>query len=398
MNHYDAIVIGVGSMGASACWFLSERGLKVLGLEQFDIVHEKGSHTGQSRIIRKAYFEHPDYVPLLERAYQHWDSFSHKTRSRIYERTGILYIGKPENENIKGILRSASLYKVPVEEIPTAQSMNPGSRIKEQGSRNQFKQFPEFKIPADFKAIVEPDAGFVTPERAIHLYAEEARKNGAVLKTNEAVKEWKEEGSRMKVTTGNTSYTCDKLIITAGSWSSKMLPRLSTRLKVTTQILAWVQPRHPERFALGNFPCWFIEDPEKGTYYGFPILPEKDFGGPTGFKLARHYPGTVTNADHADRTIPEDFQSEIHQVLQKYIPGADGPLVATKTCLYTYSEDEHFIIDHLPGYSKRVTIACGFSGHGFKFVPVVGEILADLAIKGKTDLPMDFLRLSRFSK
>src|SRR5688500_10511412 len=124
MNHYDAIVIGVGSMGASACWFLSERGSKVLGLGQFDIVHEKGSQTGQSRIIRKAYFEHPDYVPLLERAYQHWDSFSRKTQSRIYERTGILYMGKPENENIKGILKSASLYKVPVEEIPNPLALN----------------------------------------------------------------------------------------------------------------------------------------------------------------------------------------------------------------------------------------------------------------------------------
>jgi sarcosine oxidase len=379
-NHYDVIVIGVGSMGSSACWVLAERGHKVLGIEQFDIVHERGSHSGQSRIIRKAYFEHPDYVPLLERAYKNWNAFEKETASKIYERTGIVYMGRPDNENIKGILRSASLYQVPVREISVHQAE---------------QEFP-FRIPAGFKVIIEPDAGFVTPERAIRLYAEEAEKRGAILKTNEGVIGWKEEGSKLKVTTTKSIYSCDKLIFTAGAWSSKIIPVLPASLKVTKQMLAWVKPKKTEAFVLGNFPCWFIEDPELGTYYGFPILPQKEFGDPVGFKIARHYPGDVVDPDHPNRSIPPHFENEIRHFLRTYIPDADGPLVTAKSCLYTYSRDEHFIIDHLPGYSNRVTIACGFSGHGFKFVSVMGEILADLAMKGKTDLPVGFLKLNRF--
>jgi sarcosine oxidase len=353
----------------------------MLGLEKFDIVHDQGSHFGQSRIIRKAYFEHPDYVPLLERAYENWKTFEQKTKSKIYERTGIVYAGRPDNVNIKGVLASASLYNVPVEEIT---------------HRKAKEQFPEFRLPDDFTVITELDAGFVTPEKAIRLYSEEARKCGAVLNTNEVVKEWKEEGGKLKVVTDKETYTCDKLIITAGSWSSKIIPELKAKLKVTRQLLGWIAPSKPEAFSLGNFPCWFIEDPALGTYYGFPVLPKEQFGDPVGFKLARHYPGEITDPDFVNRSIPSNLEQELRAILKKYIPAADGPLVAAKSCLYTYSDDEHFIIDHLPGYAGRVTLACGFSGHGFKFVSVIGEILADLATKGKTDLPVEFLKLSRF--
>ena len=380
-NHYDAIVIGVGSMGSSACWFLASRGYKVLGLEQFDISHEHGSHAGQSRIIRKAYFEHPDYVPLLERAYENWRSFERITRSTIYQRTGIVYMGRPDNINMQGILKSASLYHVPVEELSVAEAQ---------------EQFPAFAIPSDFKIITEPDSGFVTPERAILLYAEQSIKKGAVIRIHEKVNEWKLEGNTVKVNTDKNIYTCDKLIITAGAWASKIIPGLKSELTVTKQMLAWVKPKNWETFSLGNFPCWFVEDPERGTFYGFPILPVVQFGGPLGLKLAHHHPAEATDPDKVDRSIPPSFEKDINDFLLKYMPDATGEILAAKSCLYTYSKDQHFIIDHLPGYSDKVTIACGFSGHGFKFVSVVGEILADLAMKGKTDLPIGFLRLGRF--
>jgi sarcosine oxidase len=381
-NRYDVIVIGVGSMGSAACWFLADRGHKVLGIEQFDIVHENGSHFGQSRIIRKAYFEHPDYVPLLERAYENWNAFEKKTDSKLFERTGILYMGRPENENIKGILRSASLYQIPVSEVP----------------RQQVQEKFPFRIPVDFKSIFEPDAGFVTPERTIRLYAGEAGKSGAVFKTNESVVGWKEVAGKVEVNTTRDRYTCDKLIFTSGAWTSKLIPRLPATLEITKQMLAWVKPKKIETFALGNFPCWFVEDPDLGTFYGFPVLPQNKFGDPVGLKLARHFPGEVADPDSTDRSTPHVFEREIRNFLQAYIPDADGSLIAAKSCLYTYSSDEHFIIDHLPGYSNRVTIACGFSGHGFKFVPVIGEILADLAVKGKTALPVEFLKLDRLKE
>jgi sarcosine oxidase len=380
-HYFDAIVIGVGSMGSAACWFLANRGYKVLGLEQFDIPHEKGSHAGQSRIIRKAYFEHPDYVPLLERAYENWKSIETGAAAKIYHRTGIIYFGEPENQNIKGIRNSAALYNIPIENLSPAQSN---------------KKYPVFHMPADFDTVFEPDAGFVTPERAVLLYTQEAIKNGAVIKTNVPVTEWKLEGNHIKVVAGGQAYLCDKLIITAGAWTSKIIPGLKTELRVTSQLLTWVEPGNRDPFSLGNFPCWFVEDPERGTFYGFPVLPAGEFGGPSGLKLAHHYPGEPVDADGIRTDISVDAEENIRYVLRKYLPDAGEKILSIKSCLYTYSKDVNFIIDHLPGYDKRVTIACGFSGHGFKFVPVVGEILADLAMKGKTDLPVEFLRLGRF--
>jgi len=380
-NHYDVIVLGVGSMGAAACWFLARRGHRVLGLEQFDIPHEKGSHWGQSRIIRKAYFEHSDYVPLLERAYENWRSFEAETGSKLYHRTGIAYFGKHDHENIAGIRHSAGLHNIPVENWDHTRCQ---------------QKYPAFQIPPGFDVIFEPDAGFVTPERTIEMYVREAVKNGAVIKSNTPVGEWKQEGNKVRVFSQGTAYTADKLIITAGAWTSGMIPQLKTKLQVTLQFLAWVMPPDPDTFSLGNFPCWFVEDPELGTFYGFPLLPPENFNGPVGLKLARHHPGQHFRPEEIRENIPAGEEEMIRQFLKKYLPSAGDKIVSVKSCLYTYSPDTHFIIDHLPGSENRVTFACGFSGHGFKFVPAVGEILADLATQGKTDLPIGFLRLNRF--
>jgi sarcosine oxidase len=160
-------------------------------------------------------------------------------------------------------------------------------------------------------------------------------------------------------------------------------------------LLAWVEPKKPEAFTLGNFPCWFIEDPEYGTFYGFPSLPE-EFNGPIGMKLAHHHPGQSVSADDVHVDLPAEALKSLRHILQRYLPDAGDKISQVKSCLYTYSPDTNFIIDHLPGYDHSVVIACGFSGHGFKFVSVVGEILADLAMKGKTDLPIGFLGLQRF--
>lgn len=382
-NHYDVIVIGVGSMGSSTCYQLSERGFKVLGLEQFGVSHEHGSHTGQSRIIRKAYFEHQDYVPLLERAYENWRKLAQQTGVEIYHQTGIVYFGPSTHPTIAGVKQSAALYNLDV---------------KTESLENTKQRFPLFEIPPDFETLFEKEAGFVIPEKAIITYTTLAKNYGAVIKTNERVVSWKEEGGKVIVTTNLEEYTCDKLVITAGSWTAKLLPGWKADLKVTRQLLAWIKPPDEKVFSIGNFPCWFIEDPDKGMFYGFPVLPAEKFDGPVGLKIASHRPGDITDPDNVNRTPKQSELDDIRYILSKYIPSAGTEIITTKTCLYTYSDDEHFIIDHLPGYSNRVTIACGFSGHGFKFVSVVGEILADLATKGRTDLPVDFLRLSRFKK
>jgi sarcosine oxidase len=379
-THYDVIVIGVGSMGSSACWHLAERGLKVLGLEQFSIVHEKGSHSGQSRIIRKAYFEHPDYVPLLERAYENWDKLESLTKSHIYHKTGIVYFGQPANDIIEGTKKSANLYNIPLEQLSADESRS---------------RFPQFCIPADFDTLVEPDSGFITPEFTIKLYTEEAIKKGAVVKANVKVKSWEYKNNVIEVVTDEGTYSSEKIIITAGSWSSKIIPGLQTTLKVTRQTLAWINPDKKED--LDKLPCWFISDPVLGVFYGFPLLSKEKFSGPTGLKVAHHFPGKACDPDKVPHSVPEQEEENIRYVLRKYLPGINSYDITFKQCLYTYSEDADFIIDHLPGYDKRVTIACGFSGHGFKFVSVVGEILADLTLKGKTDMPIGFLGLKRFT-
>lgn len=381
-SHYDVAVIGVGSMGSPTCYYLAKAGHRVLGLEQFDISHDQGSHAGQSRLIRKAYFEHPDYVPLLQRAYDNWKSLEQLTQSKVYEKTGIVYLSTPDNILATGVHKSSELYKVPIETPSLAEAR---------------RQFPAFKIPDNFEVIVERDAGFVTPERAIMLYAREAMKLGADIHTREGVKEWKAEGGKIKITTDKGVYTCDKLVISAGAWANKMIPNLNTELKVTKQMLAWVSPKNWEAFSLGNFPCWILEDPERGSYYGFPIVPVDKFGGPMGFKLAHHFAGDPSDPDHVNREVSKGTEEDIHYALKKYLPEADYKILSLKSCLYTWSKDENFIIDHLPGYQNKVTLACGFSGHGFKFASAIGEVLADMAMKGKSDLPIDFLRLSRFS-
>lgn len=379
-SHFNAIVIGVGSMGAAACYYLARRGQRVLGLEQFNTPHDRGSHAGQSRIIRKAYFEHPDYVPLLQRAYENWKALETETGSQFYHRTGIVYFGEPLNENIAGIRSAAVQHDIHIQNLHRADAA---------------KKFPLFEVPDTFDTIFESDAGFITPERAIEAYVRQSEKEGAVIKRNCQVNEWKPETNRIRVTTSSGEYTADKLVITAGAWTSRVLPQLAVPLQVTRQLLAWVAPRDPQAFSLGNFPCWFVEDPQLGTFYGFPSLPLSP--GPVGLKLAHHHPGVPSDADMIDGPIPKSEEARLQQLLEKYLPSAGDNIVHTKHCLYTYSPDTHFIIDHLPGYDKRVSVACGFSGHGFKFVPVIGEVLADLAMEEKTLLPIEFLRMRRFA-
>jgi len=390
-NAFDVIVIGVGSMGSSACYYLSKKGYKILGLEQFSISHEFGSHAGQSRIIRKAYFENADYVPLLERAYQNWKALEEETGTKIYHPTGLVYFGPHSHSLIEGVKQSASLYDI---ELST---FNP---------EETSKKFPWFKTPNNFETLYEPDAGFVTPEKAIKLYTEQAIRNGAEIHTNEKVLDWKKDGDSVVVTTDKSVYRCSKLIITAGAWARKMIPALSGKLKITRQFVAWINPRPAgpsgqakdwDEFTLNNFPCWLLADDEKpGCYYGFPILPEAEFGGPAGFKLAHHYPATETDPDHVNREATNEDEKNLEYALNKYLPGCFESFLSYKVCLYTNSPDEDFIIDKLPGSEDRVVIATGFSGHGFKFASVVGEILTDLAIDGSTDLPIYFLRASRF--
>jgi sarcosine oxidase len=342
-----------------------------------------GSHGGQSRIIRKAYFEHPDYVPLLERSYQNWKSLEEETGAQLYFKTGLLYFGKAEHALIKGLRESASKYSIRVDTL---------------SEQEQERQFPQFNIPSGYERLIEPDAGFLLPERSVLLYTQQAIRAGATIHTKEKTIEWKKSGSTITVKTSKATYQCKKLIITAGPWATKMVPNFSKNLKVTRQMIAWVKPKDWSKFELGNFPCWTIADHERpGIFYGFPILPVAQLCGPIGLKLAHHFHGTVSDPDTINRIPTPADEDILVSALNKFMPEGYESTHVMKTCMYTNTPDENFILDFVPGYEKEVVVATGFSGHGFKFASVVGEIMADLAMKGSTRQPIGFLNAQRFS-
>ena len=373
---FDVIVLGVGSMGSSTCYFLANRGHRVLGLEQFDIPHELGSHLGQSRIIRKAYAEHPDYVPLLVRAYHNWKALEEQTGSQVYFKTGLVYFGRPTDATIKGVRLSADKYRIEVKTLSEAETA---------------RKYPQFTLPSGYERLEEPDAGFVTPERCILLFTDQALRHGATILTKTKVSNWKRDGRGFIVSTNRGEFSCRKLVITAGPWAGKMIPGLSSRLRVTRQVLAWMKPKKWEPFALGQFPCWIVDQ-----FYGFPVLPVGTLGGPIGLKLARHFPGVVSDPDALDRVPAAADERELVDALNRFIPDGYAETHVMKVCMYTNTPDENFILDYLPGFEKDVAIAAGFSGHGFKFSSVVGEIMADLAMNGSTALPIGFLNARRF--
>jgi sarcosine oxidase len=376
-NNFDIIVIGVGAMGAATCFQLAARGVRVLGIEQFDIPHDRGSSHGESRMIRSSYYEEPRYVPLLQRAYQLWDELEALSGKKILYRVGGLYMGPPSGMLIKGAALSAAAHQLAHEKL----------------SREDLrKRYPQFVVPADWGAIFETEAGFLLPEEIIRTYAELAQVRGAEIHTREMVRSWRADAHTVTVITDRDEYKADRLIFTGGAWTAKLIGDLGISLEVTRQVLGWVSPPKPELLQLGHFPAWAIDSLDGGVYYGFPMMPTA-----RGLKLAHHHPsGNVFDPDNPSREPRADDENDFRPCLKKYMPCANGPLVQMRICMYTNSPDHNFIVDRHPQH-ENVHIACGFSGHGFKFASVIGEILANLAMEGATKLPIDFLSLNRFS-
>jgi sarcosine oxidase len=373
---YDVIVVGAGAMGSAATYHLAKRGLRVLALEQFDIPHAMGSSHGLSRMIRLAYYEHPDYVPLLRQAYLLWDQLEAETNQKILYVTGGLYMGRSDSELITGSLRAVKEYNIPHERL----------------TRDDLRRrFPQFTVPEDFTAIFDHYAGFVLSEKAIAIHCERALRRGAEIHGQEQVLDWKAASTGVTIRTNRNTYEAGHVIFTSGAWTSKIVGELGVRLRVTRQVLGWLWPKNPDSLSLGNLPVWMIEYPDGKNHYGFPMMPDYP-----GFKLAQHVPGETADADTLSRNIQPGDEDTILPI-RNAIPNADGPLLSLRVCMYTNSPDSHFIIDHHPNH-KNVTIACGFSGHGFKFSSAIGQILADLSTHGSSPLPVKFLGLSRFHK
>lgn len=375
MKSYDVIVVGVGAMGSAVCHQLAERGVRVLGLDQFDIGHKLGSSGGQTRLIRLAYYEHPDYVPLLRRAYELWDALERVSGEKLFYRAGGLYIGHPDAGLISGSLASARQH----------------SLVHELLSRDGLKErYPQFRVPDDYVALFEADAGLLLSERIIAVQARLAVRHGADIRDNERVRGWSASDGGVTVQTDRGEYHGGQLIFTAGAWTDKLLRGLGVPLSVTRQVLGWVAPRRPAPFRLGACPCFAIQHGD-GLFYGFPML-----DGDDELKIAHHHRGPAADPDTLDRHPTAQDEADFRPGLREYLPDADGSLRRMHICMYTYSPDGHFILDRHPA-EERVLLACGFSGHGFKFAAVIGEALADLAMQRRTELPVEFLRLSRLA-
>ncbi|MCO5220136.1 MAG: N-methyl-L-tryptophan oxidase [Thermomicrobiales bacterium] len=373
-NRYDAIVVGVGGMGSATAWQLARRGKTVLGLEQFDIPHASGSSHGINRIIRLAYYEDPSYVPLLKRAYELWRELEAACGEHLLHITGSVDASEPDGIVFSGALESCQLHGLSHEVLTSAELST---------------RFPGYRLPENYLALYQEDGGFLLSERCIVRHAEEAMKLGAELHGREAVLGWASSENGLSVRTTRGVYQTEKLIFTAGAWMGEMLDELRPLLRPERQVLAWLQPIEPALFTPETFPVFNLTVPE-GRYYGFPV-----YGNP-GFKIGRYHhldeqidPAEPLRApDQADEEILRAFVS-------RYTPLANGPALSLRTCIFTNSPDEHFIIDTLPD-DDRIILASPCSGHGYKFCSVIGEILADLAIDGSTRHDISLFSLDRF--
>ena len=379
---FDAIVAGAGSMGAAASFYLAKAGYKVLAIDKSEHVpHENGSHGGQSRIIRKAYFEDPAYIPLLNRAYQNWKSLETETGEQVYYPCGLIYKGPVTHPLIQAVKEAAQTYHIDLQPVTDPNHL------------------AVFNLESDDEIFLEPDAGFLLPEKCIRLFLQQALKQSARLHTGETLLQWQRAGELIRVETTKSVYHTRKLIITAGAWIGELIASLRPILKVTRQLIVWVQPDEPNHYLPHRFPCWLATgDQMAGAWYGFPYLSGEAFPGPAGMKLALHLPAQETSPDKLNRMISETEIRELLEEAKKYFIPAGFSMVEAKTCLYTSTPDEHFIMDHLPGFDGDVTIGSVCSGHGFKFASAAGEILAELAMEGQTSSPIEFLRLNRFAQ
>ncbi len=374
MDAYDVIVLGTGGVGSAAAYHLARRGAKVLGLDQFPGGHDRGSSHGQTRIIRQAYFEHANYVPLLMRAYELWRELEQETSAELLHQVGLLQIGPPDGPVVRGVLEAARLHGLTVEQL-TEQEIP--------------RRFPGFRVPAASAGVLEPAAGYLRVEQCVLAHLSAAKKHGAEFRFGVTAHNWRQESSHVCVSTDQGDYRADKLVITAGPWAPQMLADLRVPLVVRRKHLYWFPTSDRSYHEASGCPTYLYELPH-GVFYGFPQIDKQ------GVKVAEHSGGAeVTDPTNDPRPLDAVDLSRVESFLSAYLPGIGRPLQSRGVCFYTMSPDEHFLVDRHPRHD-RVQFVAGLSGHGFKFTSVLGEALADLALAGSTPLPIGFLGLNRF--
>jgi sarcosine oxidase len=368
MRH-DAIVIGLGVMGAAALAELAARGLRVLGIERWDVPHAMGSSHGATRVIRKAYFEDPAYVPMLHRAWSHWEELERSAGETLLVRTGALHVGPSDHPGIEGVRRSAREHGLAIEALDAAAIA---------------ARFPAMRPHATDVGLLEHEGGYLHAERCVSALVSRALASGAEVHGRERVECVELGGAGARVITDRGEHAAAKIVLACGAWSEGdacPLP-IPVPLTIERQVQLWLAPRDPALVARDRLPV-FVRFGEGGCFYGIPPA------GVPGVKVCAHHGGEVTRAERLDRALRPEDEERVRAFVRAHLPAADGPLLAARVCMYTNTPDDHFAIGPHPDHPAQVAIACGFSGHGFKLAPVVGEIVADV-VTGRAPPPRLF--------
>jgi sarcosine oxidase len=375
-NNYDVIIAGLGAMGSAAACHLAKRGRRVLGLDRFQPPHQSGSSHGSTRIIREAYFEHPLYVPLVQRAYELWMELEKEAGRQLLLQTGGLMLGEPGGVLVRGAQRSAEEHHLLYKLLSAAEVR---------------RQFPGFKPADNMVAVWEPRAGILFPDLAIKTHLELAARHGADLRFNAQVLEWQPQNDGVLVRTGSDTYHAKQLLLSVGAWTSSLLGDLDLPLTVERQVMCWFEPSlQADMFQPQHCPIFICEHEPRRFFYGFP-----DIGD--GVKIGVHHEGASSSPDRLDREIKQYETETARDVLRGLLPDAAGMLRSSVVCMYTNTPDEHFLFDYHPRY-PQVLIASPCSGHGFKFSPVIGELAARLFCGGKSPFDLSLFKLGRFAK
>ncbi|MFM7107476.1 MAG: N-methyl-L-tryptophan oxidase [Planctomycetaceae bacterium] len=375
MERFDVVVVGTGGMGAAAASHLARLNVRVLGLDRFPVAHDRGSSHGQTRLIRLAYYEHPDYVPLLRRAYDLWRDLEHEAGRTLLVESGLVMAGPPGCDLVAGAERSAGLHGLDLERLAPAEAR---------------RRWPAFTMPDDWEAVHEARGGYLSVEECVRAHADAALRAGAELRHGVTVRGWRADGGSLVVDTDRGPVAAGRLVLCPGAWAADLLRLPAIRLRVLRKSLFWYEPAPAGRaaHAAGTLPCFAFDAPG-GFFYGFPAIDGR------GVKVAEHTGGRdVADPLTVDRGIDDAERRAIESFLGAHLPGACGRLSDHVACLYTMSPDSHFVLGLHPD-EPRVAIAAGFSGHGFKFASVVGEVLAHLLLDGRSRHPIGFLSPDR---
>lgn len=368
-------VIGAGMAGSAAAMHLARRGARVTLFDQFAFGHDRGSSHGATRLFRIAYFEHPDYVPILQRAHSMWKALEKEAGETLFHETGVLEAGPPEGGFMQGLAKAVADHNLPLPLLDAAQIA---------------REHPQLTLPPHFIAYFEREAGFVMAGKTVMHQIRFAREAGATLRPETAVTGWAPAADGVVVETAAGAEKFDRVVIAAGAWANGLLSLPAADVKPWPRTLFWRRPQ-TEDFALGKFACFAVEEEDGRFYYGFPAI-DAD-----GVKVAEHSGGAAIARPEDRGDDAEAGESEaIDEFLAQRIPALARQPGKFQRCLYEVSADHHFLIDRHP-LSDRVVFAAGLSGHGFKFSPVLGEALSIMALDDRTPEHFKFLSLARFA-